>query len=90
MTTYYDIDSILAEEELMPCTALFDFSHLGHLEEDAVDATRGSGSSMTPTTDYLKEGTKLKMPLWALEKWSTLGMLRCRYHDISIKRHEKN
>jgi hypothetical protein len=74
--TYYDIDSILAEEELMPCTALFDFSHLGHLEEDAADTTSST------TTDYLKEGTKLKMPLWALEKWSTLG-----YVNVQIPRH---
>ena len=72
----------------MPCTALFDFSHLGHLEEDAVNGgnTTTSSSSSTAaaamTTDYLKEGTKLKMPLWALDKWSTLG-----YVTVQIPRH---
>ena len=27
-SSYYDIDAILAEEELVPCTTNFDFSHL--------------------------------------------------------------
>lgn len=34
MNSYYDIDAILAEEELVPCTTLFDFSHLAHLDPD--------------------------------------------------------
>jgi hypothetical protein len=31
-TSYYDIDSILSEEELISVTNCFDFSHLAHLD----------------------------------------------------------
>lgn len=67
---YFDIDSILAEEELVPCTCKFDFSHLGHLNVDDHQEEK-----------YLKEGTKLKMPLWALHKWSSL-----QYVNLSVPR----
>ena len=70
MSSYYDIDSILAEEELLPCTSLFDFSHLAHLDSDL----RGQS--------FLPEGSRLKMPVWALEKWATLGYVR-----LSMPRH---
>jgi GINS complex subunit 3 len=69
MTSYYDIDSILADDELLPCTTLFDFSHLGHLDDAS-------------PLQYLKEETKLKMPLWAMEKWASLG-----YIKVSLPRH---
>lgn len=62
---YYDIDAILAEEEVLPCTNLFEFSHLAHLDPD-----------MPAKEDYLPEGSRLKMPLWSIEKWSTLGYIR--------------
>jgi hypothetical protein len=34
MPGYYDIDSILAEDEWVPCRTLFDFSHLSHLDPE--------------------------------------------------------
>lgn len=69
--SYYDIDSILAEEELVPCSNLFDFSHLSHLDPEA-----RHGES------HLPEGSQIKMPLWAVEKWANLGFVR-----VSLPRH---
>jgi len=71
MSSYYDIDTILAEEELIPSTTLFDFSHLAPLDPDA-----------RHRESHLPEGTQIKMPLWALEKWSALGYVR-----MSLPRH---
>jgi hypothetical protein len=84
--TYFDVESILAEEELVPCTTLFDFSHLGHLD-DSSSSTSSFGSTRTARsspieTHYLKEGTKLKMPIWAMEKWASL-----RYVKVHLPRH---
>jgi len=73
------------------CTSLFDFSHLGHLDPDCVSnrsspnnvidgdirARKGSKQSF-----FLAENTRLKMPLWSVEKWSKLGFAR-----LSIPRH---
>ena len=36
MYSYYDIDAILAEEELIPLTNLFDFPYLAHLDPEYV------------------------------------------------------
>ena len=37
--SYYDIDEILAEEELLPVTNNFDFTCLAHLDPDYVHST---------------------------------------------------
>jgi hypothetical protein len=71
MPSYYDIDEILAEEELIPCTNLFDFSHLAHLDPDLVGSMH-----------YLPESSQVKLPLWAMEKWAMLGFVR-----MSLPRH---
>jgi hypothetical protein len=68
---YYDIDDILAQEELIPCTTLFDFSHLAQLDPDARHEKH-----------YLPEGSRIKLPLWAMEKWAMLGFVR-----LSLPRH---
>ena len=91
MISYYDIDDILAEEEIVTCTALFDFSHLGHLDPDYV-SPRSSPNSVTDGDNrtrkvrkagsYLAENTRIKMPLWSVEKWMRLGFAR-----VSIPRH---
>jgi hypothetical protein len=70
-SSYYDIDAILAEEELIPCTTLFDFSHLAHLDPDAHNRDH-----------FLPEASRVKMPLWAMEKWAMLGFVR-----LSLPRH---
>lgn len=75
VSSYYDIDAILAEEELIPCTTLFDFSHLNHLDPDA--AVVGPHG-----TTYLAEGSQIKMPLWAVDKWASLGYVR-----LALPRH---
>jgi GINS complex subunit 3 len=75
MPRYYDIDAILAEEELVPCTTLFDFSYLSHLDPDAsvVD---------TQQQHQLPENTRIKLPLWAVQRWSIMGFVR-----LSLPRH---
>eukprot|EP00934_Nitzschia_sp_Nitz4_P001385 Nitzschia sp. Nitz4//scaffold76_size158648//57763//58582//NITZ4_002542-RA/size158648-processed-gene-0.237-mRNA-1//1//CDS//3329557833//1385//frame0 len=69
--SYYDIDAILAEEELIPCTTLFEFANLSHLEPEANHQEL-----------HLPEASQIKMPLWSLEKWATLGFVR-----LSLPRH---
>ena len=79
-TSYYDVDAILAEEELIPCTTLFEFSHLQHLDPDASIGGRKVGGKKK--TNYLEEGSRIKLPLWALEKWANLGFVR-----LQLPRH---
>jgi len=70
-SSYYDIDDILAEEELVPCTTLFEFSHLSFLDPDVADLQHS-----------LPESSRCKVPLWAVEKWAMLGFVR-----IALPRH---
>ena len=80
---YYDLDAILAEEELMPCVTQDDFSYLAHLDPDA--------SASESKSHSLKRHTKLKLPLWAVESWAILGYCRCTvprvYNNKSLERH---
>jgi GINS complex subunit 3 len=69
--SYYDIDAILAEEELIPCITLFDFSHLAQLDPDARNRHH-----------FLPEASRLKVPLWAVNEWAMLGFVR-----LSLPRH---
>lgn len=66
MSSYYDIDAILAEEELLPCSTMFDFAHLAHLDPDQT----------LETHKYLPEKSRIKMPIWAVQKWAELGFVR--------------
>lgn len=93
--SYYDIDAILAEEELVPCTTLFEFSHLAGLDPDGThhhqqqqkqdeggnddDDDNGYGGE---SSAYLPENSRIKIPLWAVEKWATLGFVR-----LQLPRH---
>jgi len=72
-SSYYDIDAILAEEELVPCTTNFDFSHLAHLDPDLLH---------DPEAHYLPEGSRIKLPVWALDKWASLDFVQ-----LSLPRH---
>jgi hypothetical protein len=85
MGGYYDIDSFLAEEELIPCTTNFDFSYLAHLDPDR----RGTEmmisrttSSSTAKANVLPENTRLKLPFWEISKWIELG-----YCKMNLPRH---
>lgn len=87
--SYYDIDEILAEEELMPVTNNFDFTCLVHLDPDYVHSNSNSNSNSSPQEEphkiskpqshCLSEGTKFKMPLWSIQKWAQLGFLRLQF-----------
>jgi hypothetical protein len=95
-SNYYDLDAILAEEELVPCWNKFDFSYLAHLDPDHQINHTGSSTSdntnnkssaspshhRTNNTNMLPEGTKLKLPLWALRSWAPLGFVQ-----MSLPRH---
>lgn len=69
-TDYYDLDAILAEEELIPCVTQEEFSYLSHLDPDA-------SAAETKRKHFLKKHTKLKLPVWAVESWAILGYCRC-------------
>ena len=91
-SNYYDVDAILAEEELVPSTTQFDFSYLSHLDPDSALGDRSSAENnstgVNKTTKdnnfghVLAEHTRIKMPLWAVEKWAMLGFVR-----VSLPRH---
>ena len=87
MPSYYNIDDILAEEEILPCTALFEFRYLGHLDPDYKPPMKSKNNSNNNKTTAnsiksLSESTKVKMPLWSVEKWAKLGFAR-----LSIPKH---
>lgn len=71
MPSYYDIDAILAEEELVPCTTLWNCSFLSHLDPE-----------LDENQHYLPENSRIKIPLWVVEKWAGLGCVR-----LSLPRH---
>ena len=78
-SSYYDIDSILAEEELIPSTALFDFSHLAYLDpEHSSSHSRNNNNSQS----YLPENSRIKLPIWAIKEMAMLGFVR-----LSLPRH---
>jgi len=101
---YYDIDAILAEEELIPVTTLLDFQYLSHLDPDceshqrqpvtvtptsktsnhesAPNETRQDNNRLSLKQYDLPEGTRFKMPLWSIEKWSELSFVK-----LSLPRH---
>ncbi len=92
MPSYYDIDTILAEEELLVVKPSFDFSLLAHLDpdsshlqsrsrkrprgDDADDLDKDNNDTADNSHGSLPEGTKIKMPLWAVERWALLGFIR--------------
>ena len=89
MPSYYDIDTILAEEELLTVKPSFAFAHLAHLDPDSARAVGRkrrrdeSGASKENVVNsssgsdhHLPEGTKIKMPLWAVDRWAMLGFVR--------------
>lgn len=86
MPSYYDIDAILAEEELLTVKPKFDFAHLAHLDPDSHRSSQGGGNGRKRRRDeegggrggghYLTEGTKVKMPLWAVDRWATLNFVK--------------
>jgi len=73
----------------VPCAVLLDFSHLAHLDPDAAhsasraadgiggaDASNGAVKKRRRPDHRLPEGCRIKMPLWAMEKWALLGYVR--------------
>mmetsp|Transcript_27767 Transcript_27767/g.40990 ORF Transcript_27767/g.40990 Transcript_27767/m.40990 type:complete len:198 (+) Transcript_27767:112-705(+) len=63
-SNYYDIDAILAEDQVITCTSQFDFDHLGpYLNSDLM-------------TNHVPEKTKLVLPMWAISKWLALSYVK--------------
>jgi hypothetical protein len=71
--SYYDIDDFLAEEEAVQCQTKFDFSHLSHLDPEAMFNTINRNDQ---NHHVLPEGSKITIPLWAVRKWADLGFCR--------------
>ena len=72
MSSYYDLDAILSEEELVPCWTNFDFSYLATLDPDYHHHHSNDSNALA----LLPEACKLKMPVWALQKWGPLGYVK--------------
>jgi len=77
---YYDIDSILTEEELIPCKTLFTFSHLAYLDQNLITVSRKR--RLNKDTVALPQDSQINMPMWCVEKWATLGFVK-----LSLPRH---
>eukprot|EP00580_Thalassiosira_gravida_P009986 CAMPEP_0201627254 /NCGR_PEP_ID=MMETSP0493-20130528/2427_1 /ASSEMBLY_ACC=CAM_ASM_000838 /TAXON_ID=420259 /ORGANISM="Thalassiosira gravida, Strain GMp14c1" /LENGTH=231 /DNA_ID=CAMNT_0048097589 /DNA_START=29 /DNA_END=721 /DNA_ORIENTATION=+ len=93
MPNYYDIDTILAEEELLTVKPNWNFDHLAHLDPDSHRTAQiqsrkrrrseedGNGGvqkhkEKMSSHHQLPAGTKVKLPLWAVEKWAMLGFVK--------------
>jgi hypothetical protein len=84
MTSYYDIDAILAEEELIPCVTNFEFSLLADLDPDGAHhrQKRTSHDKNYDDDDYLPENTRIKVPLWVAKRWAMTNFVR-----LQLPRH---
>lgn len=86
MPRYYDIDTILAEDEILTVKPKFSFAHLSHLDPDYSSRKRprtttdDDGLSSKPPSSHhqhhLPEGTKIRMPLWVVDRWAHLNFVR--------------
>lgn len=79
--SYYDVDAILAEEELVPISPLFDFDYLAHLDPDYnhtnnLSHDKSSSGATKNNRHVLAVGTRLKMPLWSIKKWAETGFVK--------------
>ena len=77
-SSYYDIDDILAQEELVPCTTLFDFAHLGFLDDSNNSNNHRSKKGGNTNSKYLPQDSSIHVPLWAVEKWAHLNYVQIR------------
>jgi hypothetical protein len=92
MTSYYDIDAILAEEELIPCHTNFEFSLLADLDPDGAhhhhhhhrpsSSQRNKMGYNTDENNYLIENTRIKIPLWVAKRWAMPNFVR-----LQLPRH---
>jgi hypothetical protein len=90
MTSYYDIDAILSEEELIPCHTNFEFNLLSGLDPDGVHHHRRRPSSASQNkkgynnceNDVLPENTRIKIPLWVAKRWAMPNFVR-----LQLPRH---
>jgi hypothetical protein len=77
--SYYDLDDILSEEELVPCYTNFDFTYLAklnpdyHPDDDYYNGGDGSGGT---TPNILAENCKIKIPIWAMKEWAPKGWVK--------------
>ena len=72
-SSYYDIDAILAEEELVPSHTNLDFSLLAALDPD---------HSSNGGDNFLPENTRIKVPLWLAKSWAMKNYVR-----LQLPRH---
>jgi hypothetical protein len=92
MTSYYDIDAILAEEELIPCNTNFEFSLLADLDPDGVhhhhhhhrpsSSHHNKKGNSDDENNYLPENSRIKIPLWVAKRWAMPNFIR-----LQLPRH---
>ena len=67
-SSYYDLDDILSQEELVPCYTKLPFTHLASLDPDYHPALG--------EPNVLRTDCKIKMPIWAIQEWAPKGWVR--------------
>lgn len=72
---YYDIDDILAEEMLIPCTTMFPFATLSYLDENSPNSSHNTKKRKV-NHNFLEKDTFLNLPLWSMKRWSELNYVR--------------
>ena len=63
MSSFLDIDTLLSEEERLPCIFSTDCPTLGHLDKNNADE------------QVLPKGSKVELPLWLAEFLANKGMV---------------
>lgn len=84
--SYYSVDAILAEEELVPISPMFSFDYLAHLDPDYThykhtsfehyEADKLSTGELKRNRNILAEDTRIKMPLWSIKTWAQNGFVK--------------
>ena len=101
MVSYYDIDDILAQEELMQVTSLLDFTYLAHLDPDYVHEHSNPLRAQTlddENSDHdvgTKTGTKKQSQNYYLKEgtrfkmpiWSIDKWAEVGFAKISVPKH---
>lgn len=73
---YYDIDDILAEAEVIPCSFTIDALNLGYLDEGSEESD-------------MKSGSRVELPFWLTRVLATRGMVSLEMPKCFGKKFKK-
>ena len=91
--SYYDINSILMEEEIIPVSWSLDQKELGYLAKKGGDPLVSTSRFFSLQRFYpfkLKRNTPVKLPLWAVQQLSDTPDFQCLMPDkysTSLREH---